>query len=103
MIIQKQDHPGHFCDSENCSFFLHIDIVPDGATDNKDTTYCVSAVGEYRPNPRHLNASGLTYEIMVFDRKSDPWSEIEGYRTDDKDDCVAKVYELAKKYQEVAG
>ena len=100
MKTVKRDVPGHFCDNENCAFFMHTDICEDDVSDAySDASYCVSLIGEYKPGWNMLNASGKTYELDVFDKKGEnPWGEIEGFRMDSKSEAIEKFKELVKKY-----
>jgi hypothetical protein len=99
-----RDVPGHCCISDRCSFYLHTDIVEDNVKNAfDDTLYCVSLIGEYRDGWNMLNASGKTYELMVFGKKTEnPWSEIEVFLTNDKAEAISKHSELVNKYLQEA-
>lgn len=107
--LVKRSVPGHCCVADKCNFFLHTDILKGIGSQNpeedalRNSEYCVSLIGEYRYGWNMLNTSGKTYELMVFDKKSEnPWTEIESFFSNNKDDSVSKFNELVKKYKKLA-
>ena len=111
MKILEQDHPCHFCLSDKCNYFRHTDIF---STDEpKDVIFCISSIGELPPQEPFLldlmvgqwekiNCDTI-YEIMVFDKISNnPWSEIEQFRSNDRNEIIQMHEKFILKYVELA-
>ena len=111
MKVLEQDHPGHFICADRCNYFRHTDISL--TDDSKDTIFCVSSIGEMTPQGtiyptlmvgqwEKINCDTI-YEIMVFDKTSDnSWSEIDQFRSNDKDKIIQMHEKFISEYVELA-